>query len=79
MARITGVERPGLSIAAVVFAMVKRGLGKVVRPLRIAALNPPILRGYAFMESAQQSAHQLPTGLKKLAQVRVATRIGCPF
>lgn len=79
MTRITGVERPGVSIAAVIFALVKRSLGKVVRPLRIAALNPPILRGHAFMESAQQSARQFPTDLKKLAQVRVATRIGCPF
>lgn len=79
MARISGVEDPGLSIAALVFAAVKRKLGKVVRPLRIHALSPGVLRGYAFMESGQERATSVPRGLKKLAQVRVAMRVGCPF
>ena len=79
MARITGVEQPGFSFAAVIFAAVKRRLGRVVRPLRIHALSPANLRGYAFMEAGQEGAGAVPAGLKKLAQVRVATRIGCPF
>jgi hypothetical protein len=79
MARVEGVERPGFSFAAVVYFMVKRKLGHVVRPLRIHALSPPILRGYALMEDAQESARAVPKGLKKLAQIRVATRVGCPF
>ena len=79
MARLEGVQRPGLSFAAVVFAAVKRKLGKIVRPLRIHALNAPVLRGYALMESAQESADTVPRNLKKLAQIRAATRIGCPF
>ena len=79
MARIEGVQKPGLSFAAAVFAFAKRRLGRVPEPMRIDALNPTIFRGYAFMESAQDSAHTLPKGLKVLAQLRVATRIGCPF
>jgi alkylhydroperoxidase family enzyme len=79
MARIAGVDRPGMSLAAVVFAAVKRKLGRVPRPLRIHAVHPAILRGYALMESAQEGASTVPRGLKKLAQTRVATRIGCPF
>jgi hypothetical protein len=79
VARVEGVQRPGLSFAGALFAIVKRKLGKVPTPLRITALNPTILRGYAFMESAQESARRLPKGIKVLAQLRVATRIGCPF
>ena len=79
MARLEGVQRPGISFAAVLFAYVKRKLGRVPQPMRINALNPTILRGYSFMESAQQSARTVPKRLKVLAQIRVATRIGCPF
>ena len=79
MARYEGVQRPGLSFAAAVFAFAKRRLGRVPQPMRINALNPTIFRGYAIMESAQESASTVHKGLKVLAQIRVATRIGCPF
>ena len=79
MARLEGVTRPGVSLAAAVFAFARRKLGRVPQPMRINALNPTIFRGYAFMESAQESAHTVPKGLKVVAQLRVATRIGCPF
>lgn len=79
MARLTGVERPGFSLARVIFAAVRRRLGHVPRPVRISALNPPVLRGYAFMEAAQEGAGRVPKGVKKLAQTRVSTRVGCPF
>ena len=71
--------KPGLSLASVIFAMVKRRLGHVPRPVRVHALNPASLRGYALMESAQESGRGVPVALRKLAQVRTASRIGCPF
>ena len=79
MARIQGLDRPGFSLAAAIFAAVKRKIGKVPRPVRIHALQKGILRGYAFMEAGQEGAATVPRELKKLAQVRVAMRIGCPF
>ncbi len=79
MARLEGVVRPGLSLAGVVFYFVRRQLGRVVRPVRIHALSPQNLRGYALMEGAQESADAIPRSVKKLGQVRVATRVGCPF
>ncbi len=79
MARLEGVDRPGLSFARLVFFMVRRKIGRVVRPIRLHALSPRNLRGYAMMEGAQESANGVPRQLKKLAQVRVATRVGCPF
>ena len=79
MSRLEGVVRPGLSLAAVVFFFVRRELGRVVQPIRIHALSPRNLRGYAMMEGAQESADFVPRSLKKLGQIRVATRVGCPF
>lgn len=79
MARLEGVQSPGLSFAGLVFFMVRRKIGHVVRPIRLHALSPRNLRGYAMMEGAQESARAVPRHLKKLAQVRVATRVGCPF
>jgi len=79
MSRLEGVLRPGLSLAAVVFFFVRRKLGRVVRPIRIHALSPRNLRGYALMEGAQEAADSVPRALKKLGQTRVATRVGCPF
>lgn len=79
MSRMSGVERPGVSLTALIYTAVRRRLGRVPRPLRIHALSPPNLRGYAFMEAGQEGASVLPLRLKQLAQLRVATRIGCPF
>lgn len=79
MSRFSGVENPGVSLTAVIFRAVRKRLGRVPRPLRVHALSPSSLRGYAFMEAGQEGGSALPTALKTLAQVRVATRIGCPF
>ncbi len=79
MARLTGVEKTLASTTAVIFRVVRKKLGRVPRPLRIHALSKPNLRGYAMMEGAQEAARAVPAHVKKLAQIRVATRVGCPF
>lgn len=79
MARLDGVQKPGLSMAGVVFSIVKRRLGRVVRPIRIHALSRKILAGYVAMERAHDVARSVPARTKKLAQIRTAARIGCPF
>lgn len=79
MARLTGVERGGGLLARLAFFLTRRRLGRVPRPLRIVALHPRLLMGYGQMELAQDKAASLPPALKKLAQVRVAMRVGCPF
>jgi hypothetical protein len=43
------------------------------------AMRPGLLRGGALMELSQESAKLVPLRYKKLAQMLVATRIGCPF
>jgi len=79
MARIDGVESGGSLLARVAFFLTRRKIGRVVKPVRIHALHTRLLSGYGQMELAQEKASLLPSGLKSLACVRVAQRIGCPF
>lgn len=78
MARIAAPARPGL-MARIAFFFSKRRFGRVLEPLAVAANHGTVIRGYGQMELAQEAARSLPKELKLLAQVRAATRIGCPF
>jgi alkylhydroperoxidase family enzyme len=57
----------------------RRKVGRVIEPVRLHAHHPRLLRGLAGMEMAQEAARAVDPLLKALAQLRVATRIGCPF
>jgi hypothetical protein len=54
-------------------------LGRVVMPVQIVANHSRILWGYAQMEQSFVSSRLVDAGLKDLAQLRVATLVGCPF
>lgn len=62
-----------------VYFMTRRQLGRVVMPVQITAHNPRLLFGMAMFEDALSRTHLIPEDLKELAQVRVATLVGCPF
>ena len=80
MARIAGVEREQAGLfVRFVYWMVRRKLGRVVLPIKIAAHHPRLLRSVAEMEAGQMAARSLNASLKSLAEVKVATLIGCPF
>ena len=61
------------------YSMVRRRLGHVVMPVQVTAHHPKILWGYGQMEQSQMGARLLDHALKGLAELRVATLIGCPF
>lgn len=79
MARLKGVEEKPPFLVRVAFFFARRALGRVPRPLRIRALAPHLVTGYGQMETAQGKSRSVPPALVKLAQVRVASRVGCPF
>ena len=84
MARIEGAEpRKQGSLSALltrfVYALTKRKLGRVVMPVRIVAHHSKILWGYGQMEQSLLGSRLVDLGLKDLAQLRVATLVGCPF
>ena len=84
MARIRGADpsQQGLLsglFTRVIYSLVKRKLGRVVMPVQIVAHHSRILWGYAQMEQSFVSSDLVDTGLKDLAQLRVATLVGCTF
>jgi hypothetical protein len=84
MARISGASsnQGGLIrrlFVGVVYSLTRRRLGKVIMPIQVAAHHPRILWGYCLMEQSQMGAKLVDHKLKGLAELRVATLVGCPF
>ena len=80
MARIpgAGAAQAGLFVRFV-YWFVKRTYGRVLMPVQIAAHHPRLLRATGEMERGQAAARSVDHALKLLAQIKVATMIGCPF
>jgi len=84
MARISGAPRNqgGLLrrlFVGIVYSITQRRLGRVIMPIRVTAHHPRVFWGYLQMEQSQMSSKLVDEKLKGLAQLRVATLIGCPF
>ena len=84
MARIEGVDprKQGFFqgiFTQITYALVKRKVGRVVMPVRIAAHHSKLLWGYGQMEQSLLGSRLVEAALKDLASVRVATLVGCPF
>jgi hypothetical protein len=84
MARIGGADpnKQGLLgglFTRIIYAMTRRKVGRVVMPVQLVAHHPKLLWGYGQMEQSFASSHLVGAALKDLAQLRVATLIGCPF
>lgn len=84
MARIRGADPSGQGLirglfTRIVYSMTKRKVGRVVMPVQITAHHSRLLWGYGQMEQSLASSHLVDAALKDLAQLRVATLVGCPF
>jgi hypothetical protein len=84
MARIAGASRNqgGLLhrlFVSIVYFFTKRRLGRVVMPVQVTAHHPKLFWGYVRMEQSQLSSKLVDHKLKGLAELRVATLVGCPF
>lgn len=84
MARIAGASagQGGLLrrlFVGIVYWLTRRRVGRVVMPVQVTAHHPTILWGYGQMEQSQLSSKLVDAKLKGLAELRVATLIGCPF
>jgi hypothetical protein len=64
---------------AVIKSLVKRKLGKVIRPIEIMSANPDILVGYMKFMQTLMNQHRVDEKLKALARVRAAKIVECPF
>jgi hypothetical protein len=84
MARISGapVNQGGplqRLFVGLVYRLTRRRLGRVVMPVQVTAHHGKIFWGYLQMEQSQISSKLVDTKLKGLAELRVATLVGCPF
>jgi hypothetical protein len=84
MARIAGADpkhqgRLSGLFTRIVYGMTKRRLGRVIAPVQVTAHHPRILWGSGQMEQSLAGSALVDAGLKHLAEVRVATLVGCPF
>ena len=64
---------------SLVYRLTKRRLGHVIMPIQVTAHHPKIFWGYLQMEQSQMGAKLVSHKLKGLAELRVATLVGCPF
>lgn len=62
-----------------VYTLTRRRLGHVIMPVQVTAHHPRILRGYVQMEQSQAASKFVDPRIKGLAELRVATLVGCPF
>jgi hypothetical protein len=84
MARIAGAsgDQGGLLsrlFVRLVYFFTRRRLGHVIMPLQVTAHHSKIFWGYVQMEQTQMGSHLVDHRLKGLAELRVATLVGCPF
>jgi len=84
MARISGApigEGRALDrlFKRIVYSRISHRLGRVIMPIQVTAHHPGIFRGYIGMERSQMKGKLVDQKLKGLAQLRVATLVGCPF
>lgn len=84
MARIGGAEPGKQALASglftrIAYALTKRKVGRVVKPVQIWAHHTRLLWGDAQMELSMAASHLVDAALKDLAQLRAATLVGCPF
>ena len=64
---------------SLVYWLTKRRLGRVIMPIQVTAHHSKIFWGYLQMEQSQMGAKLVDHKLKGLAELRVATLVGCPF
>jgi hypothetical protein len=84
MARISGApsNQGGLLrrlFVGLVYRLTKRRLGRVIVPVQVTAHHGKIFWGYVQMEQSQMGSKLIDHKLKGLAELRVATLVGCPF
>jgi len=66
-------------LVGLVYFLTRRRLGRLIMPVQVTAHHFKIFWGYVQMEQAQASAKLVEPKLKGLAELRVATLVGCPF
>jgi hypothetical protein len=78
MPRLDPPSRPGL-LARAAAAFARHRLGRVPKPLDLYAHSPAVVAGVSAYEASLERMRAAPPRLVALAELRAATRVGCPF
>ena len=79
MSRIKGIAKRNSLLTALAFTWSQRRYGKVLQPLKVAALDGNLLLAFGHMEWAQQHARKMPKEVKHLARTLAAMLVNCPW
>lgn len=80
MPRISGVEsKQAPWHVRLIYWFARRALGQVPAGMKILAYYPALLRQFVRMNMLQQKKGALPSRLKRLAMLKTAMLVGCPF
>ncbi len=79
MNRIKGMAKPNSLLTALAFTWSQRRYGKVLQPLKVAALDGKLLLAFGHMEWALQHARKMPKEVKHLARTLAAMQVNCPW
>src|SRR5690348_13850849 len=79
MSRIQGMAKPKSLLTALAFRWSQRRFGKVLQPLKVAALDDKLLLALGHMEWAQQRARTMSKEIKHLARTLAAMQVNCSW
>lgn len=79
MSRIKGIAKRNSLLTALAFTWSQRRYGKVLQPLKVAALDGNLPLAFGHMEWAQQHARKMPKEVKHLARTLTAMQVNCPW
>jgi hypothetical protein len=80
MERIIGVKASEAGwITRLLYRALEKRIGRVPKSKTLAAHYTPTLLASTWMDAMCSSGRTVPIVLKELAQLKVATLVGCPF
>ncbi len=80
MARMAGARREKTPwTARLLLGAIRRRMGRLPETWPIVAHVPKLLRGWSLWELHLDRARHLDPKLRRLAELKVALMVGCPF
>ncbi len=80
MSRISGVESEKAPWhVRLIYWFARRKIGQVPAGMKILAYYPALLRQFVRMSALQHKKGALSSRLKRLAMLKTAMLVGCPF
>lgn len=80
MPRMEGVEAKHAPLSVrFIYWMARRHLKRVPQGMKILAHDPKLLRNFVRMSLYTEAKGEAPAHLKRLAKLKTAMMVGCPF